>query len=365
MEVRKRSIAEFEEEMSDVTFLVGPEKTKVAGFRQVLALSNTIFRKMFFGKFKDETEIEISEFEAEHFRIFLNYLYYQEIDLKQCDPFEIYMISHKYLVTTLCFMCAEEIVKKISLEDIFNDIEWNQMYNDEIISHKTNNFVKENTIACLTFKKGFAGLSKKSIADLLKLDYLKCSDEFLFENLLIWAEEQLRNEENELTTSNIKEMIADLLPFFHMEIKDDLTYAPNYITSRYNWPRQRRYKLVQNDSVFWKCRLNWTSRKIVFGFSISFDNFDSNSSSQTEKFAITVQYDGPSGALQFYEEEFEVTYRDIFVVKNIYLRKPLVCLGDFGFNIKFNTSKVRLLIGEGIFMLYENFFPDIHNIFVS
>lgn len=95
--LRKIAMADFE--LSDVTFLVGANKEKIKGFRQILALSNSVFRRMLFGNFKDQYEIEVPEFEAKEFRIFLEYLYFEEIDLTTCDPFKIYMIAHKYMVS--------------------------------------------------------------------------------------------------------------------------------------------------------------------------------------------------------------------------------------------------------------------------
>lgn len=108
----KSSDPEFKK-MSDVTFIVGPEKTRIPGFRQLLAFANPVFREMFFGKIKTENEIEMAELSSKEFKIFLDFLYFQEIDLDGCDPFEMHKIAAKFAVNSLCENCIKIFSGKI------------------------------------------------------------------------------------------------------------------------------------------------------------------------------------------------------------------------------------------------------------
>lgn len=56
-------------ELSDCVFLVGERRTRIYAHKGLLAMSNPIFKSMFFGQLKEKLEIEVPDL---HEKGFLN-----------------------------------------------------------------------------------------------------------------------------------------------------------------------------------------------------------------------------------------------------------------------------------------------------
>lgn len=268
---------------ADAVFIVGKDKKEVPAYSAILSLTNVLFREMFAG---DEKRIEIPEFQAGDFKLFLEYLYFDEIDFARCNPFEIYKIARKYMIKILCGFSVTEICSRVNNKSIFKIMEWNQTNNEYLIELKVNQFFSENPIVCLTANRGYIGLSKVALVKLLRRADIRCSDEFLFENLLVWAEHELEKENQEKTVENKKKMIADLLPIFQcrIPIKDDLTFNKSYLTSRYFWPIYD--KIAYHHGTIEKITHNqsYSVDTMVFGFKLPLHKHNVND----EKFTISV-----------------------------------------------------------------------------
>lgn len=155
------------------------------------------------------------------------------------------------------------------------------------------------------------------------------------------------------TTSNIKRLIAVLLPYFNMEIKEDLTCAPNYITSRCNWPFDSEIDnltVIKSDETEWTFAGSWDTKLIIYGIKIALNSCEKNA---TES--------------MIFEEKFQVNFRESLIVKDIYFRKPFVTdpKDKYDLTVKFESAQKRLYIENWLILLDEHFNPAIHKLFVA
>lgn len=368
VEIRKKAMATCE--LADVLFVLGKNRTVVPAYRQILSLSNPVFKEMFSNKkFNQEKKIEIPEFEALDFQIVLNYLYFKEVNLKQVNCFNVYAIAHKYMVDPLCQLCEKEIQEVIGLHNVFAAYEWNRKYQIEDLSIRIKRFFCKNVIGCLKINAGFKYLSKSSLMDFLSWDNIHCSEELLYENLLIWVKHQLTIQKQEITIDNVKKLLTDFLPLIQIKINDDLSMDSfSYSTSRFNWPTtipdNQRQTLYRYDD------LTCQEKTVLFGVKMLFSNF--SSSPILEEFKIFIFTSINDKRTKVFEEGFKVRVKDSMSSRDIYFKRPLVIeAGPVELVFQYETSMVRMPQFQknsswtDLCFLSVPFIHKLHNIYIE
>lgn len=298
----------------------------------------------------------------------MNFLYHDDVDLTACDPFEIYAIAHKYMVNVLIKMCAEKICGDMSYANIMEAIEFNQTYNDEAILQKCREFFCKNAIGCLTVNRGFSGLSEASIISLLELNEIRSSEEFLYEHVMLWTENYLRNSNKDVTEANKREVAQDLVNCLQIKYFNSCC---NYVTSRYNWPFSNFSYTYKSNAMQWTCNLNYGEKKVIYGFKMPLSNLI-QSMPIIEEFSLELNAK--------LVEDFKITVTASLITKDIYFKKPAVCeAGNFNLTLKFKPFRDRLYyyaysssnnsqstsIQVYLNELSEKFVPELHDIFAN
>lgn len=263
----------------------------------------------------------------------------------------------------------------MAYDNIFKIFEWNSIYDNEVIYDWSICFFRSNTIGCLTANRGFSGLTLKSITSLLQLTSLRCSEELLYDNLIIWTENQLKNQNVANTKENKRKLLGDVLQLFKFEMGDNLEIlTKNYVTSLFNWPFSHSTILYKSGASSWVYKITHPEKTVIYGFKMPLSNLSSELMDLTEKFTVQQKWDEI--------EEFEITFNASLIVKDIYFKKPIVC--DEGGNqikIFFTTKRTRLYqyngnasninssqsnsIDVSLNLLSEEFVPKLHDIFTD
>lgn len=339
IETRKQNMANFY--LTDVTFIVGSDEEKIPAFKVILALSNSVFKEMFSEKFKDEKEIRVPDVKPGEFKAFLNYVYFGDIDLSLLDCFAVYEIAHKYMVDPLTKLCVKEICARVSYENIYFALQWNQTYEIAAVQATMKMFFCENAVGCLKMA-GFGELNGNVIAEILKWDEIRCSEELLYASLLIWIDKMLESQEKPITASNRKELLVDFLPLFkNLAVRDDCEIDNTSTASRYNWPLStKNVTLSPSSAIEWNYTENAQKKTIVFGIKIPLTNF--TKTALVEQFLVTVRDQNSSN---IYKGEYKVKVQESLVLKDIYFTDPVIFeKGDIYLYVKFTSNRERLCL---------------------
>ena len=157
------------ENMHDVTFLVGESRTKMYGHKLILSTHNEFFNTMVSSSFSDSQKGQfiIPDIEADIFMEILRFMYCGTVNLTADNFLPIYKTADRYLMADLKKFCMnflnEDIVTNVLIENVgtakFLDLENAclelicnnplRFFNDE----KLNNFSRESLeLICLKLK---------------------------------------------------------------------------------------------------------------------------------------------------------------------------------------------------------------------
>ena len=139
---------------SDLTIIV--EGHRLYAHRFVLSRKSIIFRKMFFGEFKESktTEIKLKETNLEAFKILLKYCYTEDLSPTDWsigkDGPDISLIlnvlkcAHLYEIRFLCRICQLKLIGFISIENVIDILDFGLLYRLKPILVFVRKFAKKH-----------------------------------------------------------------------------------------------------------------------------------------------------------------------------------------------------------------------------
>lgn len=296
--------------MTDVTFIVGFEK--VAANKTLLALSNEVFRRQFFGEFDDffKNEVIIADTNPVAFKHFICFLNFGETNFANdlATVKDVYELAERYLDHKLKRFCEYHIISLISYDNIFQNVSWNDLFQNQKIKAATDEFLKENFMQSLYVDKdGFNTLRKDRLLEIVKTKVLSCSEELLFNRILEWKK------------ANEGQTIDDLLPYIKLEISKEYKIVdifskpsrPNSFVKQNIGDLKISEKSVyhsQNDDI----------GKICIGFTIILSNL------YNEKFVEKFNVSMISNSQVVYCRDFVTTTKECIVIRDFLFNFPIV-----------------------------------------
>jgi len=108
----------FSEKYSDVKFLV--ENQEILAHRIVIAVRCSYFEKMFSSGMKEAQSpcLKIEDFKLSTFKVFLSFLYTNEIKFKEVEISELHQLADKYRQKQLIRMCEDFYLKRLNIRNL-------------------------------------------------------------------------------------------------------------------------------------------------------------------------------------------------------------------------------------------------------
>lgn len=233
---------------SDVTFVVGPEKRRIAGYKQVLALSNEKFMAQFYGveiKKDPDQEVHLPHVDAEAFSDFLNYLYFDKIQLRQENVLDIFNLAKNYLDQRLMAHCSTFISAMLNYCNVFTVLKFNEAHGDPEIQSAAEEYLKMNGLACFQKNRDFKLLNVSMVIKIMQWKLFNCPEEVLWEHVIEWGRAACLRAKKIDDETNMRLELAEILPLVRLSL---LPYRLD-ITSRFSInPRDNSYTKVTQAS---------------------------------------------------------------------------------------------------------------------
>ena len=293
----------------------------------MLALSNEVFKRQFFGDFQDgkSQEIEVDADPAS-FQQFLDFLNYCETDILPENLREVYALADRYLEEKLKDLCADRIVFMISYKNVFSTASWNYLYENEKVKAATQDYFSKNQMACLlTDHDGFTTLSKEEILQIVKMNPLNCSEELLLRRILEWMK------------VNKDQTIEDLLPYIRLKLDENYNILdvltkpsrPNTFAKRNIGELKLSNKLVSTNEFY-------LSDSMCFGFSIILSNYN-RTTDYMEKFNLQIKNHTDNVILL--NRDFSTHVEEYTTVREFVFDKPLIVKYEKTKDIVFDVAE--------------------------
>ncbi|KAL3846830.1 hypothetical protein ACJMK2_017784 [Sinanodonta woodiana] len=210
----------FEKELwTDVTFTFRTDDhvwlDQIKGHKVMLAARSPVFQAMFFGLMDSKSEIEIVDASPESFRLFLNCLYTDNVDLDENSLSQVVKVAHKYQVNHLLDLCSEKLKTLISVENACEILALAVFYNLESLIEKACNFVDDHADKIIE-TQAFIDMPVQALKIILSGDTFYTKELKLLRKSLEWAENKCMLQDLEPEDTNKRHVLGDA--FFHLRL---------------------------------------------------------------------------------------------------------------------------------------------------
>lgn len=200
------------EQLADVFFVIESDDpdikpTRIPGNKNIMAAGSEVFQSMFYGKFKEETEIKIVDATVEGFLRFQQFFYMDSVELTMETIDEVMCLADKYMVDECLNVCEQFLMKDIKLEDVCFRYGLAIGYKLRDLQKICEAKIKENPSAVFE-SETFLECSNGTLKHLLELDYLYCNGKEMFDACMAWGERKC--VENDIDGSSMKNRRAQL-----------------------------------------------------------------------------------------------------------------------------------------------------------
>eukprot|EP01084_Bolivina_argentea_P290644 499295_1 len=99
------------QELCDVTFIVGEERKRIKTHRLLLSSISPVFKAMLYGNMRESepnSEIEIIDMNSDAFESIVKYAYCCKIKLSEHNAIFVKQISDKYQISLLSSLCDKQ-----------------------------------------------------------------------------------------------------------------------------------------------------------------------------------------------------------------------------------------------------------------
>lgn len=219
------------EELADINFIFkcGDDVEKVPANKALLAVTSSVFKKMFFGPMKEIGDVEIVDASVVAFKEFLKFFYFRNVKLSMENMRAVFYLVEKYNI----WKCATKacIFQTQFDESKRHNVEYLVWYYQLMIYLKLETLSDREPFIDDP-KHLFASESFKCV-DLETLKYilelkLSCDEVDIFNALLTWAKHRCQLCDEEINGENLRNQLDDCLKsirYKRMTIQEFTTVA--------------------------------------------------------------------------------------------------------------------------------------------
>lgn len=197
---------------SDISFIVGPEKEKIYGHKNLLALGSPVFHRMFFGSWKESSDlITIPDISSRGFRNVIKYIYGHRLEeFSLAELYETYMAGDKYLVHDLNDRLIEfidSILDESNCCIIYNELV--KIGGHEELLERAKRLIRWE--AKVAFEgELFESIDKDTLIDLLNFRWMNVYEIDVLESCLRWVEAKIEKLGLNPTDENKREVFSSI-----------------------------------------------------------------------------------------------------------------------------------------------------------
>lgn len=195
-------------ELADVHFVLESDdgSERIPAHKLLLMAASDVFAKMFNGSWKEKDEVIITETPVNAFKQFLQFFYNDKVKLTMEHIAAVMNLGEMYNVAECLAVCTKFVKNNLNDDNVCRYYELAILYNQQELMQSCEMVIGVNTNA--VFKSpGFLACDQKVLAEILKLNWLLCTEVELFEACMAWV--KTKGETNELTKDLVRAQLGD------------------------------------------------------------------------------------------------------------------------------------------------------------
>ncbi|XP_060064952.1 BTB/POZ domain-containing protein 1-like [Ylistrum balloti] len=196
--------------ISDVTFLVGENNTKIEAHKLILVSRSPVFYAMLEGPMAEKGEITIPDISEDIFKLFLRYLYTDEIVLTEENVAAVFNVARKYSVDILVSCCEEFLTKHVAVNNACMFLEHAHVFMIDDLKSKCLEFISAHPLVAFR-SPAFTDLCLSCVNRITELDDLRLIESDIYEAIVRWAEAECARQNVEATPAQKREVLGEIL----------------------------------------------------------------------------------------------------------------------------------------------------------
>ena len=173
-----------DERTADVYFTF-KSKERIPAHKYLLAAASDVFDAMFYGPVKEEGDVKIDDASAVGFMEFLRFFYFDKIKLTMANIGDVMNLGQKYNVTECFNLCVRFLTENLTVDNVFEIHNIAVLFERDDLKAKCEFLIESNTQEILQ-STNFLECNHRDLNLILKLDFLSCSETFVFEAVMSW-----------------------------------------------------------------------------------------------------------------------------------------------------------------------------------
>ena len=216
------------QEMSDISFLMGVNRDRVSAHKFLLSTGSPVFYSMFHGELYEKSdEIAIPDLQKDVFINLLRYLYCEKPTLTAETIMGTLYASKKYLVPALTRECVKFLDENLDAHNVLVVLSQSLAFDEKELVEKCWKIVDEHAEVVLR-SEAFATIDHAMLKLILSRESLCAPERTVFDAADAWAEAQCQEKSIEATGQNKRDQLKDALYMVRMPLLsiEEFTHGP-------------------------------------------------------------------------------------------------------------------------------------------
>lgn len=204
---------------------------RVPAHRSVLAGASDVFKVMFFGPLKEDSDINVTDANEAVFKEFLKFFYQDDqVEFSMENIAGLLDLGHKYNVRKCIDECAQFLTEILDVENVCSTLQLAIFNSHAELIKACGTFIAGNAEA--VFKSvNFLECDESVLAHILKIKFFSCSEVVVFEACMSWV--QAKSGQITLTKETFDAHLGDLfyeIRFRSMTVQEFCILTDKYLS---------------------------------------------------------------------------------------------------------------------------------------
>ncbi|XP_060083770.1 BTB/POZ domain-containing protein 6-like [Ylistrum balloti] len=194
---------------TDVTFLVGQNKTNISALKYILISRSPVFGALLEGALAETGPITIPDISSEIFTKFLRYLYTDRISLRVNTATSVLYVARKYMVDRLVGKCESFLKCYLNTQNVCQLLEDAHHFNEDGLINNCLNLIWKSEGALRT--GGFLDLCGTCVKSIMESDHLAVNESRVYEAVIRWSEAECCRQGLHFNDINRRQVLGEIL----------------------------------------------------------------------------------------------------------------------------------------------------------
>ncbi|XP_031639027.1 uncharacterized protein LOC116351111 [Contarinia nasturtii] len=218
-------------ELADVYFVFETSDKpaqSIPAHKTFLAAASDVFAAMFSGAWIEKNEVKITDVSVPVFKEFLQFFYFDRVTVTTENVAKVMKLGHMYDVAECLMVCDKLLKRNLDENNAVECYELAMLLEQETLLESCEKMIGYNAKAVFQ-SNDFLTCNAKTMSQIVKLNWLTCSEIELFEACMAWI--KAGSKQDVVTKQMVEDQLGDSfydIRFGSMTFNEFATLIPSY-----------------------------------------------------------------------------------------------------------------------------------------